>query len=211
MIAFADATALLQDNLSYEQAAPIFCAGYTVWSGLRWADPKPAERVAVLGIGGLGHLAVQFSRAAGFHRIAISHSADKDRLIREFGAEQIVRDGANLAKAGGADVILATGNSTAAMEDAIQRLRPDGRLMAMGFDDMPLSISLLDLISRRMRVIGSQQNHREFLFEALDLAARGKVKVMTDLPARRDRVRRTTASSGARCGSAPSSRREASC
>jgi alcohol dehydrogenase len=74
MIAFADATALLPDNLSYEQAAPIFCAGYTVWSGLRWADPKPAERVAVLGIGGLGHLAVQFSHAAGFHTIAISHS-----------------------------------------------------------------------------------------------------------------------------------------
>ena len=54
---YADATFLIPDNVSYEQAAPIFCAGYTVWSGLRWADPKPHERVAVLGIGGLGHLA----------------------------------------------------------------------------------------------------------------------------------------------------------
>jgi D-arabinose 1-dehydrogenase-like Zn-dependent alcohol dehydrogenase len=180
MIAFADATALLPDNLSYEQAAPIFCAGYTVWSGLRWADPKPAERVAVLGIGGLGHLAVQFSHAAGFHTIAISHSVDKDAMIREFGAEEIVRDGASLAKVGGADIILATGNSTAAMEDAIQGLRPDGRLIAMGIDIKPLSISLMDLVSKRIRVIGSQQNHREFLFEALDLAARGQVKVMTE-------------------------------
>jgi alcohol dehydrogenase len=180
MVAFADATALLPDNLSYEQAAPIFCAGYTVWSGLRWADPKPAERVAVLGIGGLGHLAVQFSHAAGFHTIAISHSADKDPMIREFGAAEIVRDGASLAKVGGADIILATGNSTAAMEDAIQGLRPDGRLIAMGVDAKPLSISPMDLISKRIRVIGSQQNHREFLFEALDLAARGKVKVMTE-------------------------------
>jgi alcohol dehydrogenase len=82
-----------------------------------------------------------------------------------------VRDGANLATAGGADVILATGNSTAAMEDAIQGLRPDGRLVVMGFDAKPLSISLMDLISKRIRVIGSQQNHREFLFEALALAA----------------------------------------
>src|ERR1700730_11218095 len=65
MLAFADATALLPDNLSYEQAAPIFCAGYTVWSGLRWADPKPAERVAVLGIGGPGHLGGRLSHAAG--------------------------------------------------------------------------------------------------------------------------------------------------
>jgi D-arabinose 1-dehydrogenase-like Zn-dependent alcohol dehydrogenase len=180
MIAFADATALLPDNLSYEQAAPIFCAGYTVWSGLRWADPKPAERVAVLGIGGLGHLAVQFSAAAGFQTIAISHSPDKDRMISGFGAQEIVRDGASLAKIGGADVILATGNSTAAMEDAIHGLRPDGKLVVMGVDAKPLSISLSDLISKRIRVIGSQQNHREVLFEALELAAHGKVKVITE-------------------------------
>src|SRR3989454_576370 len=59
MLAYAGATVLLPDALPYEQAAPIFCAGYTVWSGLRWADPQPGERVAVVGIGGLGHLAVQ--------------------------------------------------------------------------------------------------------------------------------------------------------
>src|SRR5439155_4777112 len=58
----ADATMLLPDGLSYGQAAPIFCAGYTVWSGLRWADPKPHERIVVVGIGGLGHLALQYSK-----------------------------------------------------------------------------------------------------------------------------------------------------
>ena len=62
---YADATYLIPDKVSYEQAAPIFCAGYTVYSGLRWADPKPHERVAVLGIGGLGHLALQYARARG--------------------------------------------------------------------------------------------------------------------------------------------------
>jgi alcohol dehydrogenase len=76
---YAEATTLLPEGLSYEQAAPIFCAGYTVWSGLRWANPKPHERVAVLGIGGLGHLAVQYAKAAGFETLAISHSPDKDK------------------------------------------------------------------------------------------------------------------------------------
>jgi D-arabinose 1-dehydrogenase-like Zn-dependent alcohol dehydrogenase len=76
MLMNADATYLIPDKVSYEQAAPIFCAGYTVYSGLRWADPQPHERVAVLGIGGLGHLAVQYAKAAGFETIAISHSPE---------------------------------------------------------------------------------------------------------------------------------------
>ena len=71
MLAAADSTMLLPDELPYEQAAPIFCAGYTVWSGLRWADPKPHETIAVLGIGGLGHLAVQFAKAAGFRGVKV--------------------------------------------------------------------------------------------------------------------------------------------
>ena len=64
MVAYAAATQLLPDGLSYDQAAPIFCAGYTVYSGLRLADPKPHERVAIVGIGALGHLGIQYSKAA---------------------------------------------------------------------------------------------------------------------------------------------------
>ena len=101
MLMNADATYLIPDKVSYEQAAPIFCAGYTVYSGLRWADPKPHERVAVLGIGGLGHLAVQYAKAAGFETIAVSHSPDKDKMIRDLGADEIVRDGKSLAAGGG--------------------------------------------------------------------------------------------------------------
>ena len=177
---YAEATTLLPEGLSYEQAAPIFCAGYTVWSGLRWANPKPHERVAVLGIGGLGHLAVQYSKAAGFETIAISHSPDKDKMIRELGADEIVRDGKGLAAAGGADILLSTSNSTKAMVDSVQGLRPDGRLVAMGADAEPLAVSLMDLIGKRIQVIGSTQNGREYLYEALDFAAKGKVKVMAE-------------------------------
>ena len=180
MLMNAAATYLIPDKVSYEQAAPIFCAGYTVYSGLRWADPQPHERVAVLGIGGLGHLAVQYAKAAGFETIAVSHSPDKDKMIRELGADEIVRDGKGLAAAGGADVILSTSNSTRSMIDSIQGLRPDGRLVTMGADAEPLAVSLMDLIGKRIRIIGSQQNGPEYLYEALDFVARGKVKTIAE-------------------------------
>jgi len=180
MLAYADATVLLPDSLSYDQAAPIFCAGYTVWSGLRWADPQPGERMAVVGIGGLGHLAVQYAKAAGFTTIAVSRSPDKDQLIGELGADEIVRDGKGLAAAGGADVILGTSNSMDAMAESVQGLRPDGRFVLMGFEPKPLPIPPADLIMRRIRIIGSQQNGPEYLYEALNLAAAGKVKVMAE-------------------------------
>ena len=180
MLAFADATMLLPDGLSYEEAAPLFCAGYTVWSGLRWSEPKPGERIAVVGIGGLGHLAVQYARAAGFHTIALSRSPDKDASIHELGADEIVRDGKGLMAAGGADVILGTSNSIEAMADSIQGLRPDGRFVLMGFEPKPLQVSPGDLIGKRIRILGSQQNSREYLYEALQIVATGKVRVIAE-------------------------------
>jgi alcohol dehydrogenase len=177
----ADATMLIPDSLSYEQAAPIFCAGYTVWAGLRWADPKPHERVAVLGIGGLGHLAIQYAKAAGFETIAISHSPDKDKFIRDLGADEIVRDGKGLDAAGGADVILNTTNSAKAMTESLDGLRPDGRFVSMGAGAEPIFVSTGPLlIGKRIRVIGSTQNGSEYLYEALDYAAKGKVKVISE-------------------------------
>ena len=162
MVAYADATMLLPDGLEYEQAAPLFCAGYTVWSGLRWAEPQPGESIAVVG---LGHLAVQYAKVAGFKAIAMSHSTDKDRLIRELGADEIVRDGKGLAKAGRVDVMLGTSNSVDAMSDCVAGLRPDGRLVLMGIEDKSLAVHPGDLISRRIRILGSQQNDRQYLYD----------------------------------------------
>lgn len=186
---YSDATFLIPDGVSYEQAAPIFCAGYTVWSGLRWARPQPHERVAVLGIGGLGHLAVQYAKAAGFDTIAISRSPDKDKMIRELGADEIVRDGKGLAAAGGADIVLSTTNSTKSMVDSIQGLRPDGRMVTMGADVEPISLSILDLLMKRIQVIGSQQNGPEYLYEALDFVAKGKVRTIAETYALADAVK----------------------
>ena len=188
MVAYADATQLLPNGLSYDQAAPIFCAGYTVYSGLRFADPRPHERVAVVGIGALGHLGIQYSKAAGFETIAVTHSKDKEELAYKLGADSVVADGKGLLEdqGRGADVILATSNSYKAIVDSIDGLRPDGRLILMGVSatNEPLTLSPelnVDFLFKRHRIIGSTQNHREYLYEALDYVAKGKVRVMTEI------------------------------
>jgi alcohol dehydrogenase len=182
MVAYADSTQLLPDGLSYEQAAPVFCAGFTVYSGLRFADPKPHERIAVVGIGGLGHLGIQYAKAAGFETIAVTHSKDKEELAYKLGADSVVADGKGLAEGGGgADVILATSNSYKSTADSIKGLRPDGRLVLMGVSATePLTLSP-EILFKRGRIIGSTQNDREHLYEALDYVAKGKVKVMTEI------------------------------
>jgi alcohol dehydrogenase len=152
MVAYANATQLIPNGLSYDQAAPIFCAGYTVYSGLRLADPKPHERVALVGIGALGHLGIQYSKAAGFETIAVTHSKDKEELAYKLGADSVVADGEGLSRVGqydgadgsrgGVDVILATSNSYKATVDSIKALRPDGRVVLMGVSSPePLTIS----------------------------------------------------------------------
>jgi alcohol dehydrogenase len=179
MLAYADATMLIPDALSYEQAAPIFCAGFTVWSGLRIADPKPHERIAVVGIGGLGHLALQYSKASGFDTIAVTKSKDKEKMIRGLGADEVVTDGEKLLAAGGADVLLATSNSWAATADAARGMRPYGRIVLMGVGPEPLTYNP-ELMFKRVSMIGSSQNGPEYLYEALDYAAKGKVKVVAE-------------------------------
>jgi len=179
MLAYADATMLIPDALSYEQAAAIFCAGYTVWSGLRLADPKPHERIAVVGIGGLGHLALQYAKAAGFETIAVTKSKDKEKMIRQLGADDVVENGAKLLASGGADVLLGTSNSWAATEEAAQGVRPDGRVVVMGVSNEPLDFNM-GMVLNRVRILGSSQNGPEYLYEALDYAAKGKVKVVAE-------------------------------
>jgi alcohol dehydrogenase len=179
MVAYADATQLLPEGLQYEQAAPIFCAGYTVYSGLRIAEPKPHERIAIVGVGGLGHLAIQYAKVCGFETIAVTHSKDKEELAHKLGADVVVSEGKGLKKSGGADVILATSNSYKTTGDTLKGLRPDGRLVLMGISDEPLIVTG-HLLMGRGRIIGSLQNDREYLYEALDYVAKGKVRVMTE-------------------------------
>ena len=180
MLAWASGCTLVPQGLGDTEAAPIFCAGFTVMSGLRNAAPRPGDRVAVLGIGGLGHLAVQYARALGLETMAVTGSADKKDEAKRLGATDVVvakgDAGQALLDAGGADVILGTTNSAAQATQALKGLRPEGRMVNMGKLDGPIQVDSSHFLSQQVRLIGSMQNHRRDLVEALDLAASGKVK-----------------------------------
>jgi D-arabinose 1-dehydrogenase-like Zn-dependent alcohol dehydrogenase len=180
MLAWADGCTLVPAGLDDAAAAPIFCAGYTVMSGLRNADPKPGERVAVLGIGGLGHLAIQFAKALGLEVFALTGTAAKKDEAKKLGASEVIVAsgdlGAALLAAGGADVILGTTNSAAHATQALSGLRPEGRFVNMGALDGPIQADALLLLTRQAKIIGSTQNHRRDLVEALELTASGKVR-----------------------------------
>jgi D-arabinose 1-dehydrogenase-like Zn-dependent alcohol dehydrogenase len=179
MTAPESATVILPDALSFEQAAPLFCAGYTVWSGLRAARPRPCERVAIVGVGGLGHLAIQYASRVGHEVVAISSSADKHPAARQMGASFVFESGEDLARAGGADVILATGNSYAAVAEAMRGLRAEGRLILMGAAKDTITITS-DLMSKGQQIIGSGHNGPDLLQEALDLAVRLGIEVRAE-------------------------------
>jgi len=190
MVAYADATQLLLKGLTYEQAAPIFCAGYTVYSGLRFADPRPHERVAVVGIGALGHLGIQYSKAAGFETIAVTYSKDKEELAYKLRADSVVANGEGLLKEGQHDSL---GGGSSSGVDVLQVIltrqlqtqlkvldQMDGRFVLMGVSTEPFTISP-EILFKRARIIDSTQNDREHLYEALDYVAKGKVRVTTEI------------------------------
>jgi D-arabinose 1-dehydrogenase-like Zn-dependent alcohol dehydrogenase len=179
MLAWATGCALLPDGLSFEAAAPVFCAGYTVMSGLRNADPRPGDRVAILGMGGLGHLALQFAKALGLPTVAITGQADKKTELTALGADEVlvVRDdpGRSLSEAGGADIVLSTTNSAPQVASTFTGLRPGGRFVNMGVTEGPIVINPAVLMFGQRQLRGSTQDERSDLFEALALVASGKV------------------------------------
>jgi D-arabinose 1-dehydrogenase-like Zn-dependent alcohol dehydrogenase len=180
MLAWASGCALIPEGVSFEAAAPIFCAGYTTMSGLRNADPKPGERVAVLGLGGLGHLALQFAKALGLETVAITGQANKQKELTELGADAVILAGDDPGKAlrdaGGADVILSTTNSAKQVSTAFAGLRAGGRFINMGVPDGAIAIDPMTLMFGQRQLRGSSQDERSALFEALQRVAAGKVK-----------------------------------
>lgn len=180
-VADVDGTVLLPDGISWELAAPTLCAGYTVWAALRRAQTKPTGRVAVVGIGGLGHLAIQYAKAAGYHVTAVTHSPDKADFARQLGADEVVFDGAGLKEAGGADLIMHTSSNHAAVASAMEGLRPWGKVVMMGIATDELTLPALPLVANSYQIIGSAHNTFEHLVEALDLVARGVVTPMVEV------------------------------
>ena len=180
-LAHASGTVLLPEKISYENAAPTLCAGYTVWAALRRAAPTPGARIAVVGLGGLGHLAIQYAKAAGFEVIAVTRTSSKTGLARQLGADHVVADGAGLKAAGGADVIMHTSSSHAAVVDAMAGLRPWGKVVMNGIALDEMTLPALPLVSNSYQIVGSAHNGLEYLAEALELVASGAVTPMIEV------------------------------
>lgn len=158
MISRAEALASVPDGLSDEEAAPLMCAGVTTFNCLRNTDARPGEVVAVLGLGGLGHLGVQFAAKMGFKTIAIARGKDKEALAKHLGAfhyidSQAQDPAAELAKLGGAKVILATVTNAEAMQVTMGGLAANGSFMLIGAVPS-LQVPPLQLLSRRQSVKG---------------------------------------------------------
>ena len=161
MLAPAAYVAPKPDALDFTDAAPLMCAGLTVYNGLRNAGFEPGDRVAVIELGGLGHLGVLYAKAMGARVAVLSGSPDKEDEAKELGAERFIsEEGTALSEAlldweGGANVILASAPSTKPMIDALPGLAPDGTLAVLGAAAGEISVSPMDLIGARRHLIGS--------------------------------------------------------
>ena len=159
MVAPADALAAIPDQLSAVDAAPLLCAGVTTFNALRHSGAMPGDVVAVLGIGGLGHLGVQFANKLGFRTVAIARGSDKEALSRKLGAHHFIDSAtedvaARLNRLGGARAVLATVTSAKAMTPVIEGLAVRGRLIVVGVDAEPIEVSPLQLIGASRSVVG---------------------------------------------------------
>ncbi|MFJ6635461.1 alcohol dehydrogenase catalytic domain-containing protein [Streptomyces sp. NPDC091376] len=156
----ADALARIPDSLSATDAGPMACAGVTTFDGLRRSSALPGDLVAVLGLGGLGHLAVRYAVAMGFETVAIARGAEKADLAKQLGAHHYVDSTAGTAVAdallslGGAKVVMATASNSDAIAATVDGLSHRGELVVVGVDIDPLAISPAQLILRGRVVRG---------------------------------------------------------
>lgn len=153
----AVALAHIPAELSFEEAAPLMCAGITTFNALRHSVAGPGDIVAVLGIGGLGHLALQYAAKMGFHTVAIARGKDKEHDALRFGAQRYIDSqtadvAAELQKIGGAKVILSTVTVAAAMAPLLGGLAVDGQLLTVGGASDPLSIVTSGMIAHRLSI-----------------------------------------------------------
>jgi D-arabinose 1-dehydrogenase-like Zn-dependent alcohol dehydrogenase len=159
MVAPAEAVALMPDDLPADEAAPLMCAGITVFNALRNSAARAGDLVAVQGIGGLGHLGIQYARQMGFRTVAIGRGSDKQVLAKKLGAHEYIDNSAGdpaeaLQKMGGADVVLATAPDSKSMSVLVNGLGPNGTLIVVGAGMESLNVTPLQLIGGSKSIRG---------------------------------------------------------
>jgi alcohol/geraniol dehydrogenase (NADP+) len=179
----------LPDSLLSEHAAPLLCAGITVYSPLRQLGVRSAMRVGVAGIGGLGHLAVQFAHAMGCEVTALSSSADKERHAADLGASHFVytKDAATMRRlAGSLDIILSTAAAPIEISNALSLLKKGGTLCLLAAAGKSLELPVLQLMAGSKSIVGSATGGRSMIREMLQFAARHQVHAMSEVMPMRD-------------------------
>src|SRR5579862_8808874 len=178
----ADYLGRIPKNLSFSDAAPILCAGVTTYKGLKETQARPGEWVVISGVGGLGHVAVQYAKAMGLHVAAVDLGTEKMALARKLGAEITIdartEDPAKEVQRqiGGAQGVLVTAVSPIAFKQAVGMLRRGGTCVLNGLPPGEFPVSIFDVVLNRYTIRGSIVGTRLDLEEALAFAADGKVK-----------------------------------
>ncbi|CAG9192386.1 Propanol-preferring alcohol dehydrogenase [Paraburkholderia tropica] len=185
MVAPQEALARMPDDLSDVDAAPLLCAGITTFNALRNSGARAGDVVAILGIGGLGHLGVQFARKMGFVTVAIARGQDKAPLAKQLGAHHYIDSQAqNVAEAllalGGARVMLATVTSGKAMSAALGGLGLNGKLIMVGVSEEPVEVPITQFIMGRHSVQGWPSGTAADSQETLAFSALSGVKPMIE-------------------------------
>ncbi|MEV1242948.1 alcohol dehydrogenase catalytic domain-containing protein [Nonomuraea sp. NPDC049750] len=181
----AVALAAIPDELTAVEAGPLACAGVTVYNALRHSSARPGDTVAILGVGGLGHLGVQFAAKMGFNTIALARGPDKAPLAHKLGAAHYV-DSATapvadaLQACGGAKVVLATVTNAEAMSATIDGLGPRGELIVVGVDMEPLRVTPLQLVAAARRVYGHASGNAVDIQDTMRFAAQSGVRAWTE-------------------------------
>ena len=186
MIAPAAALALIPEALSAVDAGPLMCAGVTTFNPLRNSGARAGDLVAVLGIGGLGHLGIQFAAKMGFKTVAIARGRDKEALARELGAQQYIdsnsqNPAAELAKMGGAKIILATVTSGKAMSALLGGLGVNGNLIILGAAHEPLEVNGPLMIGGRRSIMGWPSGSSIDSQDTLSFSMLNGVRAMTEV------------------------------
>lgn len=183
----ASHAAKIPNGLSFVDAAPLFCAGVTVYRALKYAKIKPGQRLAVLGIGGLGHLGVQIAREMGTEVTAIDISEGKLNLAKHLGASTTLNAAASdvvkeMRKIGGVHVALVTSAAKAAYEMAFSCLRPTGTLLVVGLPAESICFPPILMATLEVRIRASAVGTRQDLREVLAMAEAGKLRCQVGAP-----------------------------
>src|SRR5436309_672926 len=185
MIASAEAVALIPNELPPEEAGPFMCAGVTVFNALRNSGARAGDVVAVQGIGGLGHLGVQYARQMGFQTVALGRGKDKEPLAKKLGAHHYIDSDVidpvkELQKLGGARVILATAPSAKAISSVVEGLGVDGNVLIPAAPNDPLTFSVMPLIMGRRSVSGCYSGTARDSQDTLEFSALSGVHPMIE-------------------------------